>query len=66
MIPAPLKGCPTEERSVRLQADLVQRVARDPWRPIETLSNLQRSPSPEAVKLIDENGVSDTIPKKLL
>ena len=35
-------------------------------RAIETLSSRHRSPSPAAVKLIDENGVSDTIPKKLL
>ena len=36
-----------------------------PYRAIETLSSLQRS-LPEAVKLMLLNGVSDTMPKKLL
>ena len=36
------------------------------YRAIDTLSNLKRSPSPSAVKLMVENESSDTIPKKLM
>ena len=38
----------------------------DRYRAMETLSSLHRSPSPAAVKLMELNGASETIPKKLL